>query len=115
MFLSSFHSGPVAGAESPPIPMAGDLFNMTGSVAWTCSPPFAAGAIDVPSGDVTPSPDPLRLVRAPAASHPLPRGERAGGFERLPRSPARGEGWGIREIATPRRGLRELRKTVNDG
>ena len=33
-----------------------------------------------PPVDVTPSPGPLRLVKAPAADHPLPRVERAGGM-----------------------------------
>jgi hypothetical protein len=59
--------------------------------------------------------DRCAVRRCDPLTRPAPAGESAGSE---PPSPARGEGWGIREIATlsrEGRGLRELRKTVNDG
>jgi hypothetical protein len=51
------------------------------SVAGTClAGPrlFALASTRHPHRSKVPSPGPLRLVKAPAAVHPLPRGERAG-------------------------------------
>ena len=78
---SFLHSGPVAGAESPPILMADDLLRMTESVARTRFEGRGFSrlpALAVLARRCAPSPGPLRLVKATAAGHPLPRGERAG-------------------------------------
>jgi len=105
----SFHSGPVAGTESSPVLMADDLLSMIGSIARTClegSRPLAPSALGVnakrsaPSPPVLGAPHPLRLVKAPAAGHPLPQGARAGttgsiGASAGPPTPARGEGCSI--------------------
>ena len=67
----------------------------------------SARVLCAPSPPALGAPRPLRLVKAPAASHPLPLGERAGDFMRQRAAPL-GEGWGLQETASnlsTRRGL----------
>ena len=77
------------------------LLRITGWVGRTRSRLFVAAALDVTARRCAPSPPalgaprPLRLVKAPAAAHPLPQGERASWSKaRVPGSERPSPAWG---------------------